>query len=98
MLPGICGRRAKQAGLRMGDEANRDVRHALRQAPLGDKARRESGSAQMVRDPGRDAAGDSDPGRAVRQRQIASHGTERQAEVVERFGSEQIAALDRQRP
>jgi hypothetical protein len=85
-------RRAEQAGLRMGDEFDRQSGHHGFEPPLGAKALGKARGAAAVADAIAQPAGDHDARAALRQRDIARDAAQRQAEAVDGGGGKAVFA------
>ncbi len=78
------GRRAEQAGLRMGNQLDRKRGHKAFEAPLFDEAFGKARAHEAVADTKAKAARDDDAACPLRQREIARYAAQRQAEAVDR--------------
>eukprot|EP01041_Mallomonas_annulata_P036043 gene36043-59079_t len=91
MLLCISRRRAEKAGLRMGNELDRNSGHQRFEAPLGAETLSKAGADEDILDPQSEATGDNDTCKsALREGNVARDAAQRQTETVHRGCSKTV--------
>lgn len=98
MLARECRSGTEKAGLRVGDQFDRDRRHEILEPPLGDEALGETRPDELVADTQAKPPRDHDAAGALCKRKVACNAAERETEAIRSRSRQRILAAHRRCP